>query len=202
LIWTSVIQTDKDFLVTYGIQKDFTKWKPLSKQITVIQTDKKPLSKRIKPLIQKDITSKDNIKDNIKDKVYSPFLKIFDHWNSKNIVIHKKDSKQFTKAYKYFKARFKEYTLDEIMQAIDNYDKVLKLKGFFKYKWTLPEFLQRENADKFYDVNFQLDNFMDSGTVHQSDTLDDRLKKLGEKIEREERNKNGLCTIHSISRNY
>ena len=42
----SVIKTDYGDTTSYGINKDYTRWKALSKLITVIKTDNKPLPKK------------------------------------------------------------------------------------------------------------------------------------------------------------
>ena len=43
--------------------------------------------------------------------------------------------------------RLKEYTIDEIKQAIKNYQLILQNpKAFFKYTWNLQEFMSRKNA--------------------------------------------------------
>ncbi len=43
--------------------------------------------------------------------------------------------------------RLKEYTIDEIKQAIKNYQLILQHpKSFFKYTWNLQEFMSRKNA--------------------------------------------------------
>lgn len=94
-----VINIDNDKSISYRIQKDYTKWKPLSKKITnpkgrplskkitnVIIKDNEPLSKKIIPVINIDNATppkplqdkasqnpKDNFKDNkerqLKDRV-------------------------------------------------------------------------------------------------------------------------------------
>ena len=70
--------------------------------------------------------------------------KIFDYWNSKKIVVHKKFTeeidKALTKALSY-------YSKEEIGHAIEHYATVYNDKNyFFSYKWTLIEFLSRKNG--------------------------------------------------------
>jgi phage replication O-like protein O len=54
-----VIKKDNSFNVSYGFQKDYKKWKPLSKKITVIKKDK-AIIKKDKKSLSKKIHTKDN----------------------------------------------------------------------------------------------------------------------------------------------
>ena len=57
------------------------------------------------------------------------------------------------------KAKLKDYTEEEIAQAITNYAKVLDgTEYFFKYRWTLKDFLNR-GLEKFLQAARPLDNF-------------------------------------------
>lgn len=82
---------------------------------------------------------------------------IFNHWNDCKIVVHRKITKDIEKAYKKV---IKDYTVDEIKIAIKNYSKILKDdKYFFKYKWSLDEFLTR-GLTKFLDWKICSNNFI------------------------------------------
>ncbi|MCK9325565.1 MAG: hypothetical protein M0P69_08695 [Bacteroidales bacterium] len=84
---------------------------------------------------------------------------VFDHWNSKGIILHREMSK---KLQGHINARLENYSVEEIMAAIDNYDTVLKGEEyFFSYKWSLEEFLTRGNGlIKFLPESDPLTNYL------------------------------------------
>lgn len=89
-----------------------------------------------------DNSKKDNSKKEKERK--NKYNNIFEYWNSKNIIKHRKLR---SRAKTQIKARLKEYSVSEIKESIDNYAKVLHSdKTFFDYKWTLMEFLKRKNG--------------------------------------------------------
>jgi len=68
---------------------------------------------------------------------------IYSHWNSKKIIRHKELSEEMKKA---INKALKKYSEDEIIQAINTYDEILKSDFFFNYKWSLTDFLNRKNG--------------------------------------------------------
>jgi predicted phage replisome organizer len=69
---------------------------------------------------------------------------IFDYWNSKGIIIHKKLNEDIAKSIQ--KALI-NYTEEEIKLCIDRYDKILRdTEYFFKYKWSLKDLLNRKDG--------------------------------------------------------
>jgi len=68
---------------------------------------------------------------------------IYSHWNSKKIIRHKELSEEMKKA---INKALKIYSEDEIIQAINTYDEILKSDFFFNYKWSLTDFLNRKNG--------------------------------------------------------
>jgi len=91
-----------------------------------------PTTKRI--VTNKSIT-------NSKELVY-----IYSFWNEKGIVLHKKLTDKIKAA---IEKTLKDYTVDEVTQAITNYAEILTgSQYFFKYTWTLRDFLTR-GMDKF-----------------------------------------------------
>ena len=180
-----VASSGNDFKLSYCINTKLYEWCPLPNEAIVASSGNHRCLTRQSSL-PNEATTKDNItKDNItKDKPYSPFFeKVFDHWNSKNIIKH---VCPVPKMLKCLDNRLKTYDLDQIMQAIDNYAQILRSDSFFKYKWTLTEFLQREGALKFYPGLFCVDNFLKNDSL-QDDTIHDRLKQLKEKLQSENR---------------
>lgn len=81
---------------------------------------------------------------------------VFEHWNEQEIVKHKKlDGKTKRKLF----SKLKDYKPEEIKQSISNYAKIVYDENcFFKYKWTLVDFLQR-GIDKFLDFDVALNNY-------------------------------------------
>ena len=70
---------------------------------------------------------------------------IITHWNSKNIKnLEGRESKIKKKTVPRILKWLEDYSLDEIIEAIDNYDSILKSeKHFFSYKWQLCDFMDR-----------------------------------------------------------
>ena len=94
---------------------------------------------------------------------------IFDHWNAQNIVRHRKLDDKIRRS---IGGALAVYSETEVVQAIDNYAQVLASpEHFFKYKWTLRDFLVR-GLDKFMlkDVcweNYRKDHGGVNGTNQQ-----------------------------------
>lgn len=83
-------------------------------------------------------------KDNIKDI----YILIFNYWNSKKIIVHRKLT---DKLKQRIKTTLEDYTKEEVYKAIDNYSDIINDdKYYFSYKWTLKDFLQR-GLEKFLD---------------------------------------------------
>jgi hypothetical protein len=88
---------------------------------------------------------------------------IFNYWNNKKITVHKNlTSDMIKKIVKYLK----DYSIDDIKNAIDNYDIILKEpKYIWTKKWGLIDFLSR-GLYRFTDESKPLEsyiNFNDGG---------------------------------------
>jgi len=83
---------------------------------------------------------------------------IFDHWNLKNIRVHRKLTDEMKRA---INARSKDFSPDEILQSIDNYALILHGEeyGLMTYSWTLKEFLTGERVEKFLDLEIAKKNY-------------------------------------------
>lgn len=82
--------------------------------------------------------------------------KIFNHWNGKGIVKHR----EIERFKSPIKARLKNYSSDEIIQAIDNYDQILKSPDYYwTHKYDLCKFLKPGNIDRFLSENNPFDNY-------------------------------------------
>lgn len=77
---------------------------------------------------------------------------IFNYWNSKKIIKHKDITPVIKK--EVIKV-LKKYSAEEVKQAIDLYSEILKSEFYFSYKWSLSDFLKRNNG---------ISTFMEEGT--------------------------------------
>ena len=69
---------------------------------------------------------------------------IFEYWNTKGLVKHKKINKNIQEA---ISKALKEYDIDDILDAIDNYEEVVHDQTyFFDTIWPLDKFLKQQNA--------------------------------------------------------
>jgi hypothetical protein len=81
--------------------------------------------------------------------------KIFDYWNSLNIITHR----SIDKHKKHISAALKHYSVNEIEEAMANYYTVLHSKDhYWNYRWPLKDFLLR-GIDRFMSENDPLENF-------------------------------------------
>lgn len=86
---------------------------------------------------------------------YNPSIKyinIYNHWNSKKIIVHKYLNKEIEQT---IEKALKKYSENEIADAIDIYTEILDSSFYFNYKWSLNEFLNRKNG---------ISTFMDEGS--------------------------------------
>ena len=111
---------------------------------------KELIKEELEKLKDKDVSKLDllkeldkNLKSKIKDNSNQDINTIFDYWNSKGIIKHK-ELKEDTK--KAIKKAIKNYSIDEIKQAIDTYSEILNSGYYFTYKWSLKDFLSRNNG--------------------------------------------------------
>lgn len=79
----------------------------------------------------------------IKEKKRKDIKSIFDYWNSKEIIKHKKLTPVIEKA---IQKSLDIYSEEEIRQAINLYGEILKSAFYFSYKWSLSDFLNRKNG--------------------------------------------------------
>jgi predicted transcriptional regulator len=129
------MKSDTESLVTESHMKSDTE--SLSKV-----TQSHPKKTYIKKTKEKDLTK----------YIYT----IFNYWNSNNIIKH---NKLTDKIKRKVKSSLKDYSVEEITNAIKNYSYVIKSdEYFFNYKWPLVDFLKR-GIEKFMDNADPLNNF-------------------------------------------
>ena len=103
------------------------------------------------------LTEEYNIRNTTED-IY--IREIYDHWNSKGIIKHRSINQQMKS---HIKARLKEYSVDELKKAIDNYATVLSdEKYYWTHKWSLQDFMKPNNVTRFVDEAEPLVNFLKS----------------------------------------
>ena len=120
-----VIKKDNGIKISYGFQKDYKIWKPLSKKITlskkikdVIKKDNLPLSKKIPT---KDTTTKDIYTKEQQVELFHDIWKRYPNKDSRG-----KSEKSFNKAI------ITEDLFTDINKALDNYLDMLKLETWRK----------------------------------------------------------------------
>lgn len=133
-------------------REEYKKQKKLQREVTTTCSKE---SNNVKCGVDRDI-ERDKDKEEEKDKERKEILSVFDFWNSKKIIIHKKlDATTNTK----IKNILEDYSIKEIKQSIHCYAGILESDDYyFKYRWTLKEFLQR-GFEKFLDPDIAHDNY-------------------------------------------
>ncbi len=91
-------------------------------------------------------------KDNKVNKVNKEILMILDHWNSKDIIVHKPDNGVMKKITQQMVIALKTYSKEEILKGIDNYATMLKDVNCktAKYSWSLALFLKQDNCLPYF----------------------------------------------------
>lgn len=94
---------------------------------------------------------------------------IFNHYLSKNIVNHQKVTSAMRTA---INARLRDYSYEQLVQAIDNYATVYHGDGYwFNTKYTLADLMRDKDVRKFIDDADPFNNFREGGRnngVHES----------------------------------
>jgi hypothetical protein len=104
----------------------------------------------------KDVNGLTQVKDKVKDKEY--IYSIFNHWNQQNIIVHKKLTDDMKSAINRSLINH-DFDIEGVKTAISNYAEiVLSEDYFFRYKWTLKDFLRR-GLEKFMDLEIAKANF-------------------------------------------
>lgn len=107
------------------------------------------------------VHEKDNKNTNKNTKENNIYSLIFDYWISKNIKKHRKLTNDMKKA---IDKTLKEYSKDEILEAINNYSTMYKDQDYqwCSYQWGLNEFLIRKDKDGIR----QLGLFLNDGSKY------------------------------------
>ncbi|RXM72220.1 DNA replication protein DnaD [Clostridium tetani] len=123
----------------------------------------------------RQVTPNNNV-NNVNKNIYSD---IFNHWNSKKIIVHRELTKEIEKAIEKY---LKEYPREGIFKAIDIYSEILNSEYFFNHKWSLKDFLNRKNGISSFmeegsnKVNYEVWKEKDTGNIY-NERLKNRKKK-------------------------
>ena len=149
------------------------------------------------PTSPADPQNEENQSQEIQSDEATPQEAIFEHWNSKDIIKHRKMTDKIKRA---INGALRDYTKDEICQAIDNYALILSDERYYwTHKWTLKEFLER-GLDKFFDFETAAQNYAKGNEKTRGDPGEPKswgtLRHLYEKYKQEEadefeKNRNG-----------
>jgi len=113
-----------------------------------------------------------------KTKVNNIYIVIFKLWNEQKIIIHKRLTADIKRA---IDSALRDFTPDEVSQAIKNYAEIVSSDAyFFRYKWTLKDFLKR-GLEKFMDAKVARQNYLkekggQGGAYRDKPTSSDALK--------------------------
>ncbi|MBP1971618.1 hypothetical protein J2Z83_003769 [Virgibacillus natechei] len=100
----------------------------------------------------KNDSTKNELTKNDKD-IYA----LYDHWNEQGIIKHKRMNQAMKSSTK---ARLEDYSIDELLKAIDNYTEILSsTKYYWTHKWTYQEFMKPNNVIRFLDEVDPKSNF-------------------------------------------
>lgn len=128
--------------------------KPLKNLTTV--------NKEIKQPVEKKLNGNDN---NNELKLINIYKEIFNHWNSKNITVHRKLNNDMKDK---IKEALKKYDkTDIIIKGIDNYNIILKGNDYFwTHPWTLKDFIVR-GLYRFIDESNPFIAFKNKGGMNE-----------------------------------
>ena len=137
-----------EYQTEYGRQKPYREIAEINKEIEIID-------KRYKTIDYIDISL---IK--VTKKSYTPFISIFLNWNVSDIIVHRQLAPEM---YRAIKSALESYTVEEVIQAIRNYGKILREKKYFwSHSFTLSDFLGRKKdyVAKFKDWGIAHTNYL------------------------------------------
>lgn len=179
--------SNKRKIRVHTLSKDINIKQPLEKNEDDLQENFKEPSKKLYGNLQENFKHNNiKISNNIIINIY---IAVFEYWNAKKIVIHKKESflNNILTSKKNLKSSYKQlsdiYNLDDIKKAIDNYDFVLKSKShYWSHKWTLWDFLTR-GLEKFLDAADPRNNYKTGKDCNENEPYEEEyLKKHGEEL--------------------
>jgi len=168
------------FSELYNVSKtSISKWISQLKKYSYISIEmeykNKEILKRYIRIVNGGIEEKlktpieEKLKDNItlfNNTMNNTYIDIFIHWNTKKIIIHKKEmiARNIKKKHKEIISLYGEMV---VKQAIDNYAIVLESENYYwTHRWGLLDFLVR-GIDKFVSEARPLENYLKRGCVKE-----------------------------------
>lgn len=141
-----------------GMEKRWGKAKKAENDNSVITNDNSVITKNNKGKESKVKESKDIYIPSPKVEDFDVCQILLDHYNTKGIIQHKSIT---TGMAKEIKARLKDdYTLQQLVQAIDNYSIVYLGDDYlWSYKYGLADLMRDKDVRKFIDDASPLENF-------------------------------------------
>jgi hypothetical protein len=105
--------------------------------------------------------------------------KIYNHYLSKNVINHKKLTNEIKNEVR---ARLKDYSVDELIKAIDNYSLVFFSNlHYFDHKYPLVDLMREKSISKFLDEADPINNFKDKNKEKKGVVLNgERADELDE----------------------
>jgi hypothetical protein len=130
----------------------------------------------------------ENINDSKKQQQKDKHEIIFEYWNNKQIIQHRKLTDKLIRA---LNGALNDYSEKEICTAIDNYAEILaEEKYYWSYKWGLKDFLSR-GLEKFLDFEIAAKNYLTDKKIRDGPINEPKswetLRRLYTKYEAEER---------------
>ncbi|CAN7220741.1 DUF4373 domain-containing protein [Rossellomorea sp. LjRoot5] len=99
------------------------------------------------------------VEDSEVDLESNKINKIYNHYLSKNVINHKKLTNEIKNEVR---ARLKDYSVDELIKAIDNYSLVFFSNlHYFDHKYPLGDLMREKSISKFLDESDPINNFKD-----------------------------------------
>jgi len=137
---------------------------------------KGPLKARLYKDKDKD---KDKELDLDKEKEFSFESDLLLFWNNCDALKkHNETPHLLEKLHKRIKKSHSKDSLTTLKGAITNYSIVIKGEGWFKYKWTLEQFLTRDGAMVFWPDQFTPENYVSNKPMQLVDSTEATHHKL------------------------
>lgn len=99
-------------------------------------------------------------------------------WNKLNIVKHELSENNFKRVKKALKER-KEFTTEQVVQALRNYHFAFKGPSYWTHKWSCWEAIGRENSIQFFPGFFIKENFEGKRNVASSTEYENPYESEG-----------------------
>ena len=102
-------------------------------------------------------------------------LNIYSHFNSKNIIVHRQLNSKISSA---INKALKDYSYEEIINAIDHYAEVYNSDFYYEHKWSLDKFLKQDNGiSRFTDEGDIWNSYLGKKEIVKENKEEDKLQK-------------------------